>query len=520
MKISVLWRGLAWCVLALAFGMAVYRAKTQTIAHDEALEYEWFLDGGVAHVLQYNSGNHILYTLMAKPIVWMLGVTELSLRAPSLMGAAIYLMVSYFLCRRLFGEGILLLLSVAMLSLNPQVLDFMAAARGYLIGLAGLAVSMYTMARVLEREEFDPQDKELQWACAIASVALALSVAATLTNVIPATCLALAFSAVIMGGFRALFQSRDRKFRILATYLFAPGVAAGFCILWPYLIQVRPEHIYSSVKQGSEALRDVFTSNFLYKWTDDVYASPLGAVPSSPGSWQGRVTALGSYFLMPLLFCFVAAGVIHAWRAAPGSRTKQNGHCRVFGSSAILSVLLILMPHISSRATWPNSRYCLFLIPLFTVGGILAGREIYSRFPHSYLKAAGLLMAAFVVLDYALSLQVSQFRYQSYDVISRELFQVIANDAQRPSSTTVRVGGTWWYEPEINFYRRRYKANWMMEYDVKDKSYWWKTPNSLVPADYDYFVFTPEGDPGLRGPHVRTIFQDGVRGITVVAIEK
>jgi hypothetical protein len=25
-----------------------YRAKTQTIAHDEALEYEWFLDGGVS----------------------------------------------------------------------------------------------------------------------------------------------------------------------------------------------------------------------------------------------------------------------------------------------------------------------------------------------------------------------------------------------------------------------------------------------------------------------------------------
>jgi hypothetical protein len=60
----------------------------------------------------------------------------------------------------------------------------------------------------------------------------------------------------------------------------------------------------------------------------------------------------------------------------------------------------------------------------------------------------------------------------------------------------------------------------MMEYDIKDRSYWWQTPNSLVPADYDYFVFTLAGDPGLIGPRVRTIFRDDLRKITVVAIEK
>jgi hypothetical protein len=129
-------------------------------------------------------------------------------------------------------------------------------------------------------------------------------------------------------------------------------------------------------------------------------------------------------------------------------------------------------------------------------------------------------VAAIVVLDYALTLQVTSFRYMAYDVISRELYQTIANDAQRRKLTNVRVGGTWWYEPEINFYRRRYKANWMTEYEIKDKSYFWQFPNALAPADYDYFVFTPAGDPGLTGPRIRTIFRDGVRNITVVAIEK
>jgi len=160
------------------------------------------------------------------------------------------------------------------------------------------------------------------------------------------------------------------------------------------------------------------------------------------------------------------------------------------------------------------------LIPLFTVGASLAAQEIHFRFPSRFLKALGFLLAAMVVSDYALSLQTKSFRYNAYDVISRDLYQAIANDARPRGLTNVRVGGTWWYEPEINYYRRRYKADWMLEYDIKDRSYSWQTPNSLTPADYDYFVFTPQGDPGLTGPHVRAIFRDASIGVTVVAIEK
>jgi hypothetical protein len=82
------------------------------------------------------------------------------------------------------------------------------------------------------------------------------------------------------------------------------------------------------------------------------------------------------------------------------------------------------------------------------------------------------------------------------------------------------VGGTWWYEPEVNFYRRRYNAGWIEPYDVKDHSYYWASPNSLAPAQYDYFVFTPASDPGLSGPRVRTIFRDKVTDITVTAMDK
>lgn len=510
---------LAGAILLLAFGLAVHRARVQSIAHDEAVTYEYFLDAGVYHVLLYTPANHVLFTIFAKPFVWVLGVTELTLRAPSLFGAAVYLVAVFLLCRALFGDGLMLPLSVAMLCLNPQILDFLPAARGYSLGLACLATAMYLFTRLVDRGEFNPDDRVWHWGCAMASVFLALSVAASLTNIVPAACLTIVFSVVALGGLPAFRKPGDRHRRILAQYLLVPGFSVGLGILWPYLIQARPAHADTNMGGAADALRDIFNASFLYRWTDDVHSS-LGAVPLTAGSWQERVSDLGVYFFLPLLFCFVALGLVLVSRAGSGSKTKHNGQCRMFTGAAVACVALIFLLHTAARINYPFGRYCLFFIPLFTIGAILAGREFCLRFPRGYLKGAGLAIAAAVLFDYGLSIQTAYFRYNAYDVISRELFQAIAKDSRPRGLTNVRVGGTWWYEPEINFYRRRYKADWLLPYDIKDRSYFWETPNPLVPADYDYFVFLPASDPGLTGPRVRTIFHDDKTQVTIIALAR
>ena len=69
------------------------------------------------------------------------------------------------------------------------------------------------------------------------------------------------------------------------------------------------------------------------------------------------------------------------------------------------------------------------------------------------------------------TLNTRYFRYNAYDAISRTAFQSILGDAQSRGLTSapgsVRIGGTWWYEPEMNFYRRRHKTDWLSVYDVK-----------------------------------------------------
>jgi len=514
---SLIARLLAVAILLFTFALAVYRAKVQTIAHDEALTYEWFLNQGVEYVLHYNATNHVLFTLLAKPIVWAMGVSEFKLRLPSVGFAALYLIAAYLLSRKLFGDGVLMLLSVSLLTLNPQILDFMVAARGYILGLACLCGAMYFIARLTDRGHFDCENSEWKWGCSLASLLLGLSVVAVLTNVIPAVSLALTFTAAALGGLTRLRRLGDRTVRVFAGYFFVPGASVSFCLLWPYLIQARPAHFYAGFHKVSEALRDTFAASFLYKWTDDIYAVSLGALPPAPGSWQERTLFWGAYAFLPLIFLLVAVGLMCAYRS---TRKEQSGQCRVFSGAAVASVALTVLLNVLLGVRYPVSRASLYFILLFTVGGLLAAQELSLISARPLWRVIGMAVMAAIIVDYAFSLQTATFRYNAYDVISRELYDAIERDARSHGLTNVRVGGTWWYEPEINFYRLRFRAKWMQEYEIKDKSYWWNTPNSLTPADYDYFVFIPVSDPGLSGPRIRTIYHDEHTEATIIAIAR
>lgn len=521
MKISSLvWRVAAVLLLLFVFCLSVYRATVQPVTHDEGLIYEWYLDGGVYHLLMFDPSNHVLFTFLAKFFVKLFGISELSLRAASLTGAVIFLTAAYFLCRRLFGEGILFFLSLALLCLNPQMLDFMVVARGYMLGIACLSVAMYMMARMTDRGSFDPQDKKWRVESSISSVFLALSVVSNLTYVVPATALALSFSVAALRSHLSFAQFRGEAFRAFLRYFVAPGIAAGSLLLWPFMIQMRPGQFNRSLPHASDALRDLFESSFLYKWTGDIYAYSLGAVAPVSGSWQERAINFGIYVFLPLLFLFLLLGLILVSRSPNEARRNRMAQCQVFGGAAIASVALTVLLHVFARVNYPFARLSLYLVPLLSISVMLVGRELSLRFPRYHIKALGFILAAAILFDYALSLNTKYIRYNAYDIISRDLFLAISTDARAHGLTGIRVGGTWWYEPEVNFYRRRYNAQWMKPYDVKDRSYFWESPNALAPEAYNYYVFTSANDPGLFGPQVRTIFRDSNIDVTVIALDK
>ncbi len=121
-------------------------------------------------------------------------------------------------------------------------------------------------------------------------------------------------------------------------------------------------------------------------------------------------------------------------------------------------------------------------------------------------------------MNIAVTSRAGSLRYNAYDAISREAFLAILRDGESRGLTSARFGGTWWFEPEMGFYRRRYRAEWLFPYDVKDPSYPFQAQNTLEPADYDYFLYTPANVPDTKGRKVRTIFRDEKTQLAIIAL--
>jgi hypothetical protein len=161
----------AKALLAALFVLNVYRAATQSLVHDEAFTWQAYLSGPVSEIFtRWDANLHFLSTLLMRVSTRLFGFSELALRLPSVLADAWYFVSVY----RLAQER-RLLLGVALAALNPLVLDFLVAARGY--GLA-LACLMYGLL-CCERSRF-----------VRASAAFGFGVMANLTIAVPVAVIA------------------------------------------------------------------------------------------------------------------------------------------------------------------------------------------------------------------------------------------------------------------------------------------------------------------------------------------
>src|ERR1035438_9114729 len=114
---------LAILILIALSATNIYRAKTQSITCDEANSYELWTSQPLSRMfVAYDPSNHVLQTLLSKISVAIFGVSEFTLRLPTLLAGFLYFIAVYRLSILVFGQGGLFLLSVCVLSLNPLLL--------------------------------------------------------------------------------------------------------------------------------------------------------------------------------------------------------------------------------------------------------------------------------------------------------------------------------------------------------------------------------------------------------------
>ena len=117
---------------------AVARACVQSITIDEADTYlVWVARRDPAH-WQAASNNHVLNSLLMRLFTSVFRVSQLSVRAPALLGAALYILAAYLLCRKLTPELPTQWPLFVCLVYNPFVFDHLVAARGYALALGFL----------------------------------------------------------------------------------------------------------------------------------------------------------------------------------------------------------------------------------------------------------------------------------------------------------------------------------------------------------------------------------------------
>jgi 4-amino-4-deoxy-L-arabinose transferase-like glycosyltransferase len=135
-------------LLILLWVVTLYRAATQSITTDEAFACNEFVDGSWDNLFNhYNAAHHVLFTILSKFSVTLFGLSEFTLRLPSVLGALLYLASAHRICRHIFGTKGSLFLGFGLLSLSPAVMDFMSVARGYGLSLALWSWAMWEMIK-------------------------------------------------------------------------------------------------------------------------------------------------------------------------------------------------------------------------------------------------------------------------------------------------------------------------------------------------------------------------------------
>jgi hypothetical protein len=394
--------------LAAVFGWNIIRAVTQTVTPGEAWNYDGYIGPPWVEALKQSDGNnHVLNTLLVRISTARIHLTEFSLRLPSLLCGGLYLWAVYRLARRVFGNGLLFLAMVALLTLNPMVLDAMSEARGY--GMA-LAAWIWALELLLESlESFSAAKLNL------CGILLGLSVTASLSFAAPALALIL-MSALYRGGSLA--------------HLPHLAFLTAFCLLIIPLNHVE----MSVVTEGAANLRQ--TLNYL----------TLGSTGSSDVA-VNVVVRIAVALLMA--WAIIALARLRGKRAS-GAGEAQACPTFLLAGTLGISVILLLAANRFAKAAFPEGG-AIYMIPILTLllGLLTAGRKA--------TEVAFLVIAGLGVVIYASQIEMP-YRAGRDFVGGRNLAKALRADAGR---RTVRVGVSEDAEGILRYYSWRYRqGNW------------------------------------------------------------
>jgi hypothetical protein len=503
----------ALCVVGLT-GVSVYRAATQAITHDEAVTCERYVSGPLYRLVSStDANNHIVHSLLCRLSASLFGVSEFTLRLPSVVAGLLFLALIARIGSRVWGSSPATPVAVLLLGLNPFVLDYLSAARGYSLAL------MFWVA-ALDRLLAAAQEPG-SWAKAAvpnlqlrrASQYLALAVLANLTFALAAVALVACWGFWAWGERRRQAEESPAQTRAWFWHnLGRPGAIVFACLALP-LVKLRPGSFYFGATNFPDSLRSLVFASFAHhpqSWPAD----------NGTGWYLGLLDCLALTVIPALTLTLVALWVV---TAAALSRRWTTERCppepgvMLFHLSAgTLTLTLGLLAGLHAVGMkLPLERTGLYLLPPFGLAFLSAGAGLASIRTWPLLSArlgtglsrAALSAGVLLCLVWGSQVQTSHYRPWLYDSDSRAVFRAIVALHDPSSKRLIRVGATWALAPSLNFYRNQYRADFVERIQRR----------ADYPPDADLYVIatavggTPPPEP------VVVLYHNPVTGTTIAA---
>jgi hypothetical protein len=447
--VSFIFLVFAYCCIR-AFSVSIYVDEAQTyMVHSKLLFFQ---------IITYNSptwselaNNHLLNTLLVKMFVSLFGVSEFVIRIPALMGTAFYLF-GIFKILKLFLRRFYLLLSVALLTMNPFMVDYFSMARGYSLGLGFMSFALFFLFKRL-KEPGSKNAKNLFWSSTMMSFSV-ISNFTFLTVFVSVVCVYLFLE---FGELFDLARKGAKKVIIFKKFLsgfllpLAPGILFLLATCTVPIIKMMGAHAFRT-----GGLRGFFK---------DTVAS-LIEVSLYDKSYDATSLIIVSKTIIVILF--FSAILFLLYKLIKKRRFELiDNYLFLIVMLISVSVATILLQHIFLCTKYVVNRAAIYFLPLFFMFFIIFWKDL-AEVKNKFFKISNLsffMFLCFVLLAHYFScVNFDHFMWR-YDASTRDVLDYIEK-VNVNDNKSLTIGTDLFFLQSTNFYKEKNKMDWL---DVSQK---------------------------------------------------
>ncbi|MBV8551812.1 MAG: hypothetical protein JOY54_10960 [Acidobacteriaceae bacterium] len=507
-----------WMLAIAVLALIAVRIALQSITIDEADTYVYWVSGKFAKIWQPNANNHLLNSYLIWVSTHLFGLNNFSMRLPSFLGALLYVSAAYRFCMSFAARLSLRLPLYGCFLLNPFLLDFFVAARGYGLALGFFTTAVVMMCQLIVEHGISRRSVSIRFA--LVSSSLALSFVSSFSFAFACTVSFALFLAIWIGQ----ELSRPPEERIvqnggLSCYLrlLCAALAPAACLTlalagWTLLHWPKGQIVVGASSPGeswSTFLRFTFSklnARILSPYLMKTFRHWRKALP-----WILITLTL-------LETCYIFARWRH-WRYRPKTNRRAL-LCAYLGGVFVLTLLSHLLAFHYAGLLLPKDRTSIFFVPLcLMIVGAVAG------FPHSDVLGKAMRWATVAILIVGSAyfvgcIRLHYFLLWRFDADMEPTYRKLVSVVGRGHETQVPC--EYLYTSALNYYR---------EYFHDDSFGWfwlWDAPDRAPSTHYQpyplnsgvYVLMFPQDESFVAQQHLRIVYRGPVSDVVIAVRPK